>query len=74
MSSALRLVIDGLLAVAFEELQKRYPTLSLAWGQQFARDLIRIGVEWANDPVQREAEIRALYAKIESLLNQEVQS
>ncbi len=74
MSSALRLLIDGLLAVAFEELQKRYPALPLAWGQQFARDFIRIAVEWANDPVQREAEIRALYAKIESLLNQEVQS
>lgn len=74
MSNALRMLIDGLLALAFEEIQQRFPTLPLAWAQQFARDLVRVGVEWANDPVQREAEIRAVYAKIESLLNQEVQS
>lgn len=74
MSTALKMLIDALLALAAEELAKRFPGLPMAWAQQFARELIRVAVEFANDPVQREAEVRAVYAKIEALLQQEVQS
>lgn len=57
-----------------DELARRFPALHPAWAQKFAREWGRILFEFFNDPVQREAEVRALFAKIEALLQQEVQS
>jgi hypothetical protein len=67
MSTSLQRLIESLLEIALEELTRRFPNLPLAWAKQFARELVIVAVELANDPVQREAEIRALYAKIQSL-------
>lgn len=74
MSTAVRMLVDALLALAADELSARFPNLPVAWAQKFARELVQAAVVWANDPVQREAELRAVYAKIEALLQQEVQS
>jgi hypothetical protein len=71
MSTTLQQLLEILLDIAAEELARRFPQLPLAWSRQFARELIKLGVEFANDPVQKEAEIRALYARIEELLKGE---
>lgn len=70
MSETLQRLIDALLAFAVEELARRFPNLPVRWLPQFASDLVRIGMEWATDDVQREAEVRALYAKIQSVIEQ----
>lgn len=61
-------LINVLVDIAFDELVARYPSLPLAWAQQFARELVEVLVRCAYDHVQREAELRAVYAKIEALL------
>ncbi|WP_156113875.1 hypothetical protein [Meiothermus ruber] len=71
MSTALQQLLEVLLSIAAEELTRRFPQLPLAWANQFARELVKLAAEFANDPVQREAEIRALYARIEELLKGE---
>jgi hypothetical protein len=73
VGSAAQLLIEALLMLLAEELAQRYPALPLAWVQQFARQLAAVLVQWANDPVQREAEVRAVYAHIEALLQGEEQ-
>ncbi|MCX7689007.1 MAG: hypothetical protein N2045_13660 [Fimbriimonadales bacterium] len=71
MSSSILKLVEALIGVAFDHLEQRFPGLPLAWAQQFARELAGILVQLANDPVQREAEIRGLYARIEELIRGE---
>lgn len=67
MSPTVQRLLDALIALALEELARRFPQFPVAQLAPFARDIVILGVQWATDPVQREAEIRAVYAKIESL-------
>lgn len=69
MSPVFEKLLDVLLELAFEELRRRFPNLPVAWLQSFSRELVQILIGSIADPVQREAEIRALYAKIQSLLD-----
>ncbi len=74
MSPTLQRLLDALIALALEELSRKYPNLPVDTLARFARDIVILGVQWATDPVQQTAEIRAVYAKLESLINPGAQS
>ncbi len=65
MNSLLDKLVDLLLSAVQEELKKRYPELPIEKLLDLAIEYGEILVRFARDDVQREAEIRALYARAE---------
>lgn len=68
ISAALNSLLDALLTLAIEELMRRFPSLPQGKLHMYARTMVIIAVQFS-DPIQREAEFRALYARIQSVLD-----
>lgn len=64
MSPIIQQLLDALIALAIEELSRKFPHLPVAQLAPFARDIIVLSITLVTDPVQREAELRAIYAKL----------
>lgn len=70
MSPVVAGLINLLITALADELRKRYPALPVRIIQQLSFENAEILIRFFTDDVQREAELRALYAKAEYLLSQ----